>query len=200
MPMSPKTTLPPDIYLVRHGETEWAATGQHTGLTDLPLTENGKRQAEQLKARLRHTDFAHVFTSPLKRARDTCMLCGYEASFDPDLVEWNYGQYEGKTTPEIRAKNPKWNLFTQGAPGGESPKNVEKRADRILSKIRNLSGNVLLFSSAHILRVLAARYVGLAISEGQCFMLFPSSVSILSREHGTSVIALWNDISHLGYK
>jgi probable phosphoglycerate mutase len=169
-------------------------------MTDLPLTENGKRQAEQLKARLHHIDFGHVFTSPLHRARNTCMLCGYEATLDPDLVEWNYGQYEGKTTPEIRTKNPKWNLFAQGAPGGESPQDVEKRADRVLSKIRNLSGNILLFSSAHILRVLAARYLQLAASEGRYFLLSPASLSVLSQEHGTPVIALWNDISHLSYK
>lgn len=196
--MSPNTTSFRNIYLVRHGETEWAMTGRHTGLTDLPLTENGKKQALLLKLQLQHINFTKVFASPLKRALDTSLICGYEASIEPDLVEWNYGQYEGLTTQEIRQKNPEWNLFIHGAPlSGEMPKDVALRADRILSKLMQLSGNILLFSSAHILRVLTMRYLGLPTKEGQCFLLDPASLSILSTEHTTRVIALWNDISHL---
>jgi len=199
MPASQKT-ISFNLYLIRHGETEWALTGQHTGLTDLPLTENGKRQAEALKKRLHRTHFTQVFTSPLHRALDTCQLCGYEATIDPDLVEWNYGKYEGLTTPQVRKEDPQWNLFLSGAPGGEKPEDVGKRADRFLSKIKKLSGNIAVFSSAHLLRVLTARFLQLSAAEGRCFFLTPASLSILSYEHGTPVIILWNDISHLDYK
>ena len=191
----------PVVYLARHGETEWSLSGQHTGLTDLPLTERGERNARRLGERLKGMSFAEVFTSPLQRARRTCELAGFgdRAEIDPDLVEWNYGEYEGKRTEEIHAKRPDWQLFRDGCPGGESPQQIGARADRVIKRIRAIHGNVLIFSSGHILRVLTARWLGLEPVGGQYFLLSTASLSELGYEHNLSqpVIQLWNDTNHV---
>jgi probable phosphoglycerate mutase len=191
----------PQIYLARHGETAWSLSGQHTGLTDLPLTERGERNARALAGRLRGTQFSHVFTSPLQRARRTCELAGFGAvaKVDSDLVEWNYGDYEGLKTSEILAKRPGWRLFRDGCPGGESVEQIGARADRVLARIRPLTGNVLLFSSGHFLRVLAAQWLGLGAGGGAYFVLSTASLSCLGYDHDASepVLRLWNDTHHV---
>jgi probable phosphoglycerate mutase len=165
----------PQVYLARHGETAWTVSGQHTGLTDIPLTERGERNARRLGERLRGMTFAHVLTSPLRRVRRTCELAGFgeAAVLDPDLVEWNYGDYEGKTTAEIRKGRPDWQLFRDGCPGGESLACVGVRADRVVARLRALASDVLLFSSGHFLRILAARWCGLEASTGRIFSWAP---------------------------
>jgi broad specificity phosphatase PhoE len=192
----------PVVYLARHGETAWSLSGQHTGLTDLPLTSNGERNARRLGERLKRMTFDKVFTSPLQRATRTCELAGFRtaAETDPDLVEWNYGQYEGLRSAEILAQRPDWQLFRDGAPGGESPAQVGERADRVVQGIRTVPGDVLLFSSGHFIRVLAARWLGLGPgSAGKYFLLSTASLSALGYEHGLSqpVIRLWNDDHHV---
>jgi broad specificity phosphatase PhoE len=191
----------PTIYLARHGETAWSLTGQHTGLTDVPLTERGERNARRLGERLAGLVFAKVFTSPLQRAARTCELAGFGsvAEVDPDLVEWNYGKYEGLRTVEIHGKRPDWRLFRDGCPGGESPDQVGARADHIVSRVRGIKGDVLVFSSGHFLRMLAARWLGLEPAAGRFFMLNTASVSVLGYENNLSqpVIRLWNDTDHL---
>jgi probable phosphoglycerate mutase len=191
----------PIVYLARHGETAWSLTGQHTGRTDLPLTERGERNARALGKRLNGVIFAKVFTSPLLRARRTCELAGFgtAAEVDRDLVEWDYGEYEGRRTSEIRAERPGWQLFRDGCPGGESPEQVGARADRVLSRLRAIRGNVLLFSSGHFLRVLAARWLGLEPAGGRYFLLSTASLSALGYENsfGEPVICLWNDACHV---
>ena len=190
------------VYLARHGETAWSLSGQHTGLTDLPLTKRGERNARRLGARLSGLEFAAVFTSPLQRATRTCALAGFGAVAEEDgnLVEWNYGQYEGRRTFEILAERPGWQLFRDGCPGGETPAQVGQRADAVLSRVRAVSGNVLLFSSGHFLRVLAARWLGLPPSEGRYFMLSTASLSALGYERDASepVIRLWDETRHVG--
>jgi probable phosphoglycerate mutase len=192
----------PFIYLVRHGETAWSITGQHTGLTDLPLIERGESDARRLGERLKGVAFAKVFTSPLQRATRTCELVGFGAAAetDEDLVEWNYGQYEGLRTEEIHRERPDWLLFRDGCPGGETPDQVGARADRVVARARAVNGNVLLVSSGHFLRVLAARWLGIDASAGAYFMLGTASLSILGYEHGLAepVIRLWNETRHLG--
>jgi probable phosphoglycerate mutase len=179
-----RTSLP-DVYLVRHGETEWTISGQHTGLTDLPLNESGVEQARRLRPRLAATTFATVLSSPLQRAMRTCELCGYGsvAETNPDLTEWNYGDYEGKTRPEILAQRPGWIIFRDGCPNGESPGDVGIRADRTLSRIREIQGNVLVFSSGHFLRVLTARWLRLDASGGRYFKVGTAALSILGYDH-----------------
>jgi probable phosphoglycerate mutase len=187
-------------YLARHGETAWSLTGQHTGLTDLPLTARGERNARSLGGRLRGLKFARVFTSPLQRAVRTCELGGFRASaeVDADLVEWNYGEYEGRRTADIFKERPGWQLFRDGCPGGESPEQVAARADRVVQRVREIPGNVLLFSSGHFLRVLAARWLGAEAANGRFFTLSTASLSALGFEHNLShpVIQLWNDDHH----
>jgi broad specificity phosphatase PhoE len=190
----------PQVVLARHGETAWSLSGQHTSFTDLPLTERGEANARALCARLWGQQFAQVFTSPLKRARQTCDLAGFEeAEVDPDLVEWNYGEYEGQTTAQIQTVRPGWILFRDGCPGGESPQQVGVRADRVLARLRGIEGHVLVFSSGHFLRVLAARWLGLPASEGRLFHLSTASLSVLSYEHSLEepVLRLWNDDRHV---
>ena len=191
----------PRLYLARHGETAWSLTGQHTGLTDLPLTERGEGNARALGHRLIGLSFDKVLTSPLQRASRTCQLAGFAAmtEVDPDLVEWNYGEFEGLRTAEIRSKRPGWNLFRDGCPGGESPDEVRARADGVLKRICAERGNTLLFSSGHFLRVLAVRWLGLEPALGRFLMLNTASVSILGYENCPSkpVIQLWNDTAHL---
>jgi broad specificity phosphatase PhoE len=192
----------PIVGLARHGETAWSLTGQHTGLTDLPLTERGERNARQLGERLRSMKFAHVYTSPLKRAADTCRLAGFgdAAEVMPDLVEWNYGDYEGRRTADIHRERPDWDLFRDGCPNGESPTAVGARADRVIAKLRAQVGDLLLFSSGHFLRVLAARWLGLEPAAGRYFLLSTASFGTVGYEHNPSqpVIRLWNDTRHVG--
>ncbi len=192
----------PVLYLARHGETAWSLSGQHTGLTDLPLTERGERNARQLGERLKGLTFAKVFTSPLKRAARTCELAGFggAAEVDRNLLEWDYGQYEGRRTVEIHAERPDWYLFRDGCPGGESPAQVGARADRVVSRIRSLPGQIIVFSSGHFLRVLAARWLGLDPGAGRYFLLSTASLSALGYEHNRSqpVIRLWDDTRHVG--
>jgi broad specificity phosphatase PhoE len=191
----------PAIYLARHGETAWSVSGQHTGRTDLPLTESGERDGRALGARLRGLAFAKIFTSPLQRAARTCELAGFGsvAERDPDLMEWDYGQYEGRRTAEILVERPDWQLFRDGCPGGESPAEIGARADRVVSGVRAVNGDVLVFSSAHILRVLAARWLGLEPAGGRYFLLGTASLSVLGYEHNLAepAIRLWNDTHHL---
>jgi len=192
----------PVLYLARHGETAWTLSGQHTGLTDLPLTERGEQDARRLGERLRGLTFARVLTSPLQRAARTCELAGFGtvAEIDSDLVEWNYGRYEGRTSPEILAERPDWDLFRDGCPDGETPEQIGARADRVVSRVRAVQGDALLFSSGHILRVLAARWLGLEPGAARYFLLRTASVSELSYEHNRSqpVIRLWDDAGHAG--
>jgi broad specificity phosphatase PhoE len=193
----------PLLYLGRHGETAWTLSGQHTGRTDLPLTANGERQAQALGRRLRGLEFAKVLTSPSQRAVRTCELAGFGAGaeIDPDLAEWDYGQYEGLRTPEILSQNPDWYIFRDGCPGGESLAEVGARADRAIARIRAVPGNVLVLSSAHFSRVLAARWLGLPPAGGRYWWLGTASLSILGYEHDKMdepVIRLWNDTSHVG--
>jgi probable phosphoglycerate mutase len=191
----------PLIYLARHGETAWSLSGQHTGATDLPLTECGERNAEHLRARLHGLVFSKVYTSPLQRASRTCELAGFgtRMEIDRDLVEWNYGQYEGRRTIEIQEERPDWQLFRDGCPGGETPEQVGDRADRVVSRIRAIQGNILLFSSGHFLRVFAARWIGFGPLAGKHLQLSTASVSILGYEHNLRqpVIRLWNDTCHV---
>jgi broad specificity phosphatase PhoE len=192
----------PVVYLARHGETAWTLTGQHTGMTDLPLTEAGERTAARLGERLKGITFAKVFTSPLQRAVRTCAIAGFGsvAEIDCNLVEWNYGKYEGRTSAEIRAARPEWNLFRDGCPGGESPQQVACRADRVVERVRAVDGDVLLFTSGHFIRVLACRWIGIEPSvNARSFQLSTASLSALGYEHDLSrpVIRLWNDTHHV---
>jgi probable phosphoglycerate mutase len=192
----------PRVYLVRHGETAWSLSGQHTGLTDLPLTARGEANARTLANRLKDINFAKVFRSPLQRATKTCELAGFMAvaEEDPDLVEWNYGDYEGLRTPEILSRRPDWHLFRDGCPSGESPSQVAARADNVIRRARSAPGNVLLFSSGHILRTIAARWLGLEAAAGRLWVLDPASVSVMGYERIVDQPALltWNDTHHLG--
>ncbi len=187
----------PLVYLGRHGETAWSLSGQHTGRTDLPLTEHGEGQARALGERLRRAVFAKVLTSPSQRAVRTCELAGFGAvaEIDPDLAEWDYGDYEGRRTAEILTERPGWQLFRDGAPGGESAEQAGLRADRVIARIRAVRGNVLVVSSAHISRVFAARWLGLPPSGGRYLVLGTASLSMLGYEHDMTepVIRLWND-------
>jgi broad specificity phosphatase PhoE len=187
----------PVTYLARHGDTEWSRKGRHTGLTDLPLTEQGERNAQRLRERLTGLLFVKVLTSPLQRARRTSELAGFGgvAEVDPDLVEWNYGDYEGVRTDEIRANQPGWELFRDGCPNGESPADVAARADRVVARVRAIKGNALIFSSGHFLRVFASRWLGLEPITGKYLMLDTASLSALSYEHDMCdpAIRFWND-------
>jgi probable phosphoglycerate mutase len=192
----------PIVYLARHGETAWSLSGQHTGLTDLPLTELGQQTALRLGERLTGLTFSKVFTSPLQRARQTCELTGFGsvAEIDPDLVEWNYGQYEGRRGEDIRAERPSWNLFRDGCPGGETPAQVSVRADRVVSRVRAIHEDALLFTSGHFIRVLASRWLGIEpTANSRYFMLSTASLSALGYENDLSrpVIRFWNDTRHV---
>lgn len=192
----------PIVYVARHGETAWTISGQHTGRKDLPLTPRGECNAKRLGARLSGLTFAKVFTSPLQRAYRTCELAGFgpQAEIDHDLVEWDYGDYEGRTVAQILTERPNWDLFRDGCPGGESPAQVVERADRVVQRVREVKENVLLFSSGHFLRVLAGRLLAPSLGlAGEHLVLSTASLSALSYEHTLShpVIRLWNDDHHV---
>jgi len=182
------------ITIVRHGETPWTITGQHTGKTDLDLTDLGREQAKKLKTCLIDQRFDSVWTSPSKRARETCKLAGFSdiATIVDELAEWDYGDYEGKTSAQICLIDPKWTIFTKDPPNGETAEEIKNRVDRFLNKI---SGNVLLFSSGHISRALTARFLGFSVEYGKHLALSPASISILGYEHNQPVIKLWNCVS-----
>ena len=190
----------PFTYLARHGETAWTISRQHTGTTDLPLTAQGEREALGLGKRLEGLAFAAVLTSPLQRAVRTCELAGFGsmAKVEPDLIEWNYGAYEGRTSADIHRERPDWQLFRDGCPGGESPDQMGARADRVIRRVRSIEGNTLLFSSGHVLRVFAARWLGLEAGAGRYFLLGTASLSVVGYEHDRSepAIRLWNEIAH----
>ena len=190
----------PQVYLVRHGETAWSISGQHTGRTDLALTERGEQAAQALRARLQGLHFAQVFTSPLQRARQTAELAGFgkSAEADSDLMEWDYGDYEGRRTAEIRAERPGWRLFEEGCPGGETLLQMATRADRVIARIRALEGDVLVFAHRDILRTLIARWIALPALEARRLYLETTSVSMLGYDHGLDepVIRLLNDARH----
>jgi broad specificity phosphatase PhoE len=189
------------LYLIRHGETAWSISGQHTGRTDIPLTARGEQDARTLAEGLRAVRFSRVFTSPRQRARRTCELVGLDATaqIEPDLAEWDYGEYEGQRSADIRKRRPDWNLFRDGCPHGESPADVSERADRLITQLRTLQGNTAVFSHGHFGRVLAARWIGLPVRQAQHFLLSTASVSILGYELNSteeSAIVLWNAVSN----
>lgn len=184
-----------EVVLVRHGETEWTVTRQHTGRTDIPLNEEGERQARLVGEALRDRRFGLVLTSPLRRARETCELAGFgdAAGLRDDLMEWDYGEYDGRTTADIRAERPGWTLWTDGAPGGETAADVGGRADRVIKELRAAEADALVFGHGHQLRVLAARWLGLDPQQGRLFYLSTGTVSILGYERETAVIKRWNE-------
>ncbi len=191
--------MPPTVTLVRHGETAWSAAGKHTGRTDIPLSEEGERKAMRLRERLAGRTFDRVFSSPLQRAARTSALAGFgdRAVIDPDLLEWDYGDYEGRTSHEIEADRPGWLIFRDGCPQGEHAADVGARVDRVIARLRATDDRAILFSSAHVLRVLTARWLGLEPSEGRLFVLNTASVSVLGYEHDSKaepVVALWNEV------
>ncbi|MBX0328425.1 histidine phosphatase family protein [Oscillochloris sp. ZM17-4] len=189
--------MPLKLYLVRHGGTSWSVSGQHTGRSDIPLTPQGEAEARRLAPRLQAVAFTHVLTSPSQRARRTCALVGLEpkAAIDPDLSEWAYGDYEGRTSADIRAERLGWDVFRDGCPHGESPAQIAARADRLIARLRALDGNVALFSHGQFGAVLAARWIGLTVVEAQHFRLDTASLSILGYDPHhpeVAVIAMWN--------
>jgi probable phosphoglycerate mutase len=185
---------PAEVVLVRHGETEWSLSGQHTGRTDIPLTAHGEAVASQLARMLGGFAFHQVLCSPLQRARRTCELAGLgaQAELEPDLLEWNYGGYEGRTPAEIRAEVPDWLVFRDGCPGGESPQAVGARVDRVIDRVRGVDGPVALFAHGHVLRVLGARWIGLPPAAGARFLLDTATLTVLSWYRGRPAIRCWN--------
>ena len=182
------------VYLVRHGETEWSLSGQHTGVTDIPLTDNGRAAARFLQPVLAKESFGLVLTSPLHRARETCELAGFgnRAHVETDLMEWNYGEYEGLTPQQIHAKRPDWMIFRDGCPSGESPEQIGARVDRVIAKAHATEGNVALFAHGHIFRVLAARWIGLSARAGQHFLLDTATLNVLGFYRDTPALKIWN--------
>jgi len=192
--MEPFAAPSGEVFLVRHGETAWSLSGQHTGVTDIPLTENGRRAAMRLAPVLSRIRFSRVLSSPLQRARETCELVGLgdRMQIEPDLIEWNYGEYEGVTAEEIHRTTPGWMVFTDGAPGGESPDQVAKRVDRLIARVRAEPGRVALFGHGHVFRVFAARWIGLPIAHGRSFLLDTSTLNILGYYRGVPAVSCWN--------
>jgi probable phosphoglycerate mutase len=182
------------VFAIRHGETAWSLSGQHTGVTDIPLTDNGRRVAERLRPVLAKETFGRVLVSPLQRARETCALAGLgeSAVVDPDLMEWNYGEYEGQTPSQIRAARPSWMIFRDGCPGGETPEQIGARVDRVIVRTRAAEGDVALFAHGHVLRVLAARWIGLPVQGGQHFLLDTGTWSVLGYYHEIPAVRTWN--------
>lgn len=187
-------TREPRLVLVRHGDTEWSQNGRHTSRTDLPLLQPGVEHARELRPVLAAMSFARVLCSPLQRARQTAELAGFgdRLELTPDLTEWDYGEYEGLTSPQIRERDPSWNLWTDGCPGGESPADVASRVDRLIADAVGAGGDVLMFAHGHILRSVAARWMGLQVAVGEHLALMPATVSVLGHEHATRVIERWN--------
>ena len=183
-----------DVYVIRHGETEWSLSGQHTGITDIPLTDNGRKKARLLQPALSKKTFSLVLTSPLQRARETCELAGLgqQAEIDQDLLEWNYGEYEGVKSEQIHEKTPGWIVFLHGSPGGEKPEDIARRVDRIITKVRRVKGNVALFAHGHVLRVLVARWLDLPPQAGRHFLLDTGTLNILSYYRGYPAVKRWN--------
>ena len=195
--MNPDDPQRDQLWLVRHGETEWAALGRHTGRTDIPLTEAGRAQAKSVARRLAGRDFALVLSSPLSRALDTARLAGFagQVETDDDLMEWDYGDDEGRTTAQIREDRPGWTIWRDGPRGGETADEVAERVDRVITRVRAIDGDVLAFAHGHVLRVLAARWLGEPPTEGRLYALSTATVSVLGWERETAVIERWNDIS-----
>jgi broad specificity phosphatase PhoE len=183
-----------NVFAIRHGETAWSLSGQHTGTTDIPLTDNGRRLAERIRPVLAREKFALVLVSPLQRARETCERAGLGANavVDSDLVEWNYGNYEGLTPKQIHAEAPAWLIFRDGCPGGEAPEQVAARADRAIARARSVEGDVALFAHGHVLRVLVARWIGLPAGAGQHFLLDTGTLNVLGYYRGTPAVKIWN--------
>jgi len=183
-----------NVVLVRHGETEWSRDGRHTGRTDIPLTTQGRQQAEALRAPLHAWQFALVLSSPLQRALETCRLAGYgtDAQVRPELMEWDYGRYEGRTSRQILAENPGWSLWRDGGPDGETPADVGRRVDRVIREVRQTAGDVLIFAHGHVLRVLTARWLDEPPEGGRHYALQTATLSVLSYEHQDPVISRWN--------
>jgi broad specificity phosphatase PhoE len=186
--------MPENVVLVRHGETEWARDGRHTGRTDIPLTERGRRQASALATPLGEWTFGLVLSSPLQRALETCRRAGFgsEAQLRPELMEWDYGQFEGLTSREIARKQPGWSLWRDGCPGGEAPEEVGRRVDRVIAEVRQAAGNVLIFAHGHVLRVLTARWLDEPPGGGRHYALQTAALSVLGYEHDDPVISRWN--------
>ncbi len=200
LPLRDMQTALPRLYFMRHGETAWSLSSQHTGRTDIALNEQGEQDARTLAAPLGAVNFSRVFTSPLQRARRTCELAGLGevAEIEPDLTEWNYGDYEGMRPTEIRQGRPDWNVFRDGCPGGESPSQISQRADRAIGRLRALKGNIAVFSHGHFGRVFAARWIGLQVEQAQRFLLSTASLSILGFEHYRAdepAVVLWNAVA-----
>ena len=183
-----------NVFAIRHGETEWSLSGQHTGTTDIPLTDNGRRLAERMRPALAREAFALVLCSPMQRSRETCALTGLgdKAVIDADLAEWNYGQYEGLTPKQIQERRPGWLIFRDGCPGGESPEQVGVRVDRVIERARAAQGDVALFAHGHVLRVLAARWIGQPAGSGQHFLLDTGTLCILGYYHDIPAVKVWN--------
>lgn len=183
-----------NVFAIRHGETAWSLSGQHTGTTDIPLTENGRRLAERIRPVLAKETFAHVLVSPMQRARETCALAGLgdRAVIDRDLAEWNYGRYEGLTRQQIHETAPGWIIFRDGCPDGEMPDQVGTRADRVIARARAAKGDVALFAHGHVLRVLVARWLGFPAGAGQHFLLDTGTLSVLGQYRGIPAVKIWN--------
>lgn len=183
-----------NVFAIRHGETAWSLSGQHTGSTDIPLTENGRQLAARLRPALAREEFGLVLVSPKQRARETCELAGLgdKAVMEHGLVEWDYGEYEGLTTDQIRAIAAGWLIFRDGCPGGETPEQIGKRVERVIARVRAIAGNVALFAHGHVLRVLAARWLGLPVSAGQHFLLDTGTLSVLSYYGEVPAVKIWN--------
>ena len=191
----------PKLYLARHGDTAWTDSRQRTGRTDIPLNQAGEKRARQLGVRLQRISFARVFTSPLERASKTCELAGFGAvaKVDPDLIEWDYGRFEGMVLKQVLKEWPAWELYRDGCPDGESPGEVAARADRFIARVREIGGDMLAFSSGHIIRMIAARWLGLPPGNGRFFYCRPASVGVLGYEHKNRdepIVGLWNHITH----
>ena len=190
--------VPTRLVILRHGETEWSLSGQHTGLTDLPLLEEGRTQAASARSRLATLEFGRIATSPLRRAADTAALAGFtDAERQPDLVEWDYGGYEGRTTADIRTERPGWEIFRDGVPDGETLCSVAERADRIVEWAREADGDVLVVSHGHFSRILTARWLGLPPEQGRAFAMSPAAMSMLGWKREVPVVLRWNDACHI---
>jgi broad specificity phosphatase PhoE len=188
--------MPPRMVLIRHGQTEWSKEGRHTSRTDIPLIEEGCAQAEEAGALLRRhgfPTFGQVLTSPLRRASETCLMAGFDGEVDPDLSEWDYGEYEGLTSDQIRRERPGWTVWEDGVPGGERASDVARRADRVIARALRCDGDTLCFAHGHFLRVLAARWLGLPPVAGRLFLLYPGHLCVLGWERGVRALELWNE-------